>query len=85
MRRILVWLLGSVITVAALIVAAMREDTPAPTGPTPPANVKTAPGVSAPASCRDTDRRNIPYGDRDYAPWLDGDGDGLACETTRPK
>jgi hypothetical protein len=26
-------------------------------------------------------RSNIPIGDADYAPKLDGDGDGIACES----
>ncbi|ORB58480.1 hypothetical protein BST43_10605 [Mycobacteroides saopaulense] len=25
----------------------------------------------------------MPRGDPDYAPWLDGDGDGIACEKPR--
>lgn len=37
----------------------------------------------APRNCthaRAMGLRNIPVGSRYYAPWLDGDGDGLACE-----
>ncbi|WP_420093061.1 excalibur calcium-binding domain-containing protein [Mycobacteroides saopaulense] len=41
------------------------------------------PGAHPPASCKDTPRRDIPRGDPDYAPWLDGDGDGIACEKPR--
>ncbi|WP_264027559.1 excalibur calcium-binding domain-containing protein [Mycolicibacterium insubricum] len=26
----------------------------------------------------------MPRGDPDYAPWLDGDGDGIACESRKP-
>ncbi len=49
----------------------------------PPARLTPYPG--APASCKDTLRKDIPRGDPDYAPWLDGDQDGLACESRPPR
>lgn len=49
----------------------------------PPA--RFTPGPDAPASCKDTVRRDIPEGDREYAPWLDGDRDGLACESPKTR
>ncbi|ORA63659.1 hypothetical protein BST26_20300 [Mycolicibacterium insubricum] len=36
-------------------------------------------------TCRDLGRTDIPRGDPDYAPWLDGDGDGIACESRKPR
>ncbi len=44
--------------------------------------ITAAPAVAdPPARCSDTTRKNIPKGDPDYAPWLDKDGDGIACES----
>ncbi|OYN94624.1 excalibur calcium-binding domain-containing protein [Enemella evansiae] len=37
--------------------------------------------AAPPKSCSDTMRRDIPVGDPDYAPRLDRDRDGVACET----
>ncbi|OYO17984.1 hypothetical protein BI335_08355 [Enemella evansiae] len=37
--------------------------------------------AAPPKSCSDTMRRDIPAGDPDYAPRLDRDKDGYACET----
>ncbi len=87
MARVLGWLAAAVLFIAALAYTAAHESEPSPSSPlVRPSSVKTvSPGYRAPASCRDTDRKNIPYGDPDYAPWLDGDGDGLACEVPRPK
>lgn len=38
--------------------------------------------AAPPAHCSDTTRTNIPKGDPDYAPWLDKDNDGIACESS---
>ena len=36
--------------------------------------------AAQPANCDQTDRKNIRIGDPDYAPHLDRDRDGIACE-----
>lgn len=101
MGRIIGWLAAAALLIAALAYTAAHESGPSPSSPlvrpshvqtswpaqtSRPSNVKTiGPGYRAPASCKDTDRKNIPYGDPDYAPWLDVDGDGLACEVPRSR
>lgn len=80
LRRVLGWVLTAIAAIG-IIVAGMHA---ASEPPAPPAHSihpqPTNSGQHPPRFCRDTDRKNIPYGDRDYAPWLDGDQDGLACE-----
>lgn len=49
---------------------------PPPTTTRPPAPSTTAPQTT----CDSIGRTNIPSGDPDYAPHLDADGDGVACE-----
>lgn len=91
MRRVLGWVLTAIAAIGIIVAcirAASEPDTvhsiyPTTSGPSTSMPMVTS-GVHPPRFCKDTDRKNIPYGDRDYAPWLDGDGDGLACEIPPP-
>lgn len=92
MRRIIGWALAALIAIAIVIAgiqSASEPDTVRPLYPTsssrPTTSAPATSGVHPPRFCKDTDRRNIPYGDRDYATWLDGDKDGIACEIPPPK
>jgi LPXTG-motif cell wall-anchored protein len=59
---------------------AVSATTAAPTTSVTPVSVELL-AAAQPATCSDTTRRDIPRGDRDHAPRLDADSDGIACES----